>query len=252
MELIEYVSGARMHACLYMPLQSMVGLITTEFINKVYLFIKNTNKTISEIYINLYNNRVWRLRLTGVGVITAQLASISGISGVICRSCGIFYDIRCNNLYGYGIYNNLNFTTFLGILGDSYDRFIQRIRELFESARIILITLTNLQINNGIYTTTLQKYNKGSKLESIILLFNRASGMYNINVGCFYGTVESGKGAFQVTLITNNTNKPYRIYIRSPAYMHLQLLPLLCSGLQLADVSTLLGTLDIVFGEVDR
>jgi len=190
--------------------------------------------------------------LVGIGCVTANNILSLGISGVIARSGGVLYDVRLYAMYGYGLYNCINIRYYLGIYGDSYDRFLIRVRELFESSRIILQVVTEYFTYNRITLLNSSRYTYNTKVEYMINLFRRVECNIDLieYVGC--GSVESGKGLFQVTLITNNSNKPYRIYIRSPAYMHLQLLPMLCSGLQLADIATLLGTLDIVFGEVDR
>jgi len=254
MELFEYVSGARMHVCLYFPLQNLTNLITETFLNKLYIFLKNCNKTFTEIYISLYNNRVWRLRLINVGCLNYTAALLYNVSGPLARASGLLCDERLSKNIKYGVYSLITLNQYIGYHGDSFDRFLIRMRELFESTRIIFRVLGEytLQYNNFSGVTLRFGSDPKFKVESLINLFKLVGNNYNLITGILCGYIESGKGNFGITLITNSTNKPYRLYIRSPAYAHLQLLPIIGTGHCLADLATLLGSIDIVFGEVDR
>nr|Q5DUX5.1 RecName: Full=NADH-ubiquinone oxidoreductase 49 kDa subunit; AltName: Full=NADH dehydrogenase subunit 7 [Nyctotherus ovalis]CAI38863.1 NADH dehydrogenase subunit 7 [Nyctotherus ovalis] len=254
MELYEYISGARMHTALYYPNQTLDHILTNELLAKILIFSRNSEKTYTEIYIALYNNRVWRLRLCGIGVVSTEISTSTTISGPVARSTGLQLDMRSGENYQYGYYASLTLRIFLGISGDSFDRFIIRLRELFESTRLIYNSLIELSayINISVYNMCSYSNNPHLKIESLIELFRYSLGEYLLNISLVSGFVESGKGIFGIMLAANNTNRPYRLYIRSPAYMHLQLLPKLGAGHHIADLATLLGSIDVVFGEVDR
>ena len=148
MELFEYASGARMHCGIYVPGQSLNSIISTTFLQKLYIFLKNSQKSYTEMYIALYNNRVWRLRLVNIGCVNPTTMGILGLSGPVARSCGLMYDERYNRNISYGIYNMISMVQYISTTGDSYARFLIRIRELFESTRIIFVSLGFLHDNN--------------------------------------------------------------------------------------------------------
>ncbi len=261
MELVEYVSGARMHACLYLPSQELYGLITDGFILKTYTFLRQCYKSFSEMFISLFNNRVWKLRLVNVGIIDKNSAVLFGATGPILKSVGMSKDLRVSQAEQYAAYEAVSFRVFVGIYGDSFDRFLIRSRELFESMHIILQTLNTftsstfgiITINKfyGVFSSKSKSYNK-TRMESLIIKFKTASDFIQLNNGISYKAVEAGKGEFGVLIVSAGESNPYRAFLRSPAYNHLQLLPLLGSGHYFADLITLVGTLDLVFGEIDR
>jgi NADH-quinone oxidoreductase subunit D len=162
-------------------------------------------------------------------------------------------DLRTANILNYGNYSTQKNITYLGIYGDSYDRFLIRVRELFTATTIIYNNLSNLSDLNQITLIASRHYTSINtiKLEKLINLFSIVTNFISLKQIISFGGVESGKGYFQITIISSGI-KPYRLYIRSPAYAHLQLLATLATGHALADITTLLGSLDIVFGEVDR
>lgn len=187
----------------------------------------------------------------GVGRLTYNAAITTGATGPVARSAGLFLDVRhCGSIY-YGIYNTTTVVTYMGMHGDSFDRFIIRVRELFEASRIIHSALSELSGVCSIYTLTLNS-SRSTRVENLINLFASASENTLTRSLITRGTVESGKGEFSIVTVLAGGGRPYRVHIRSPAYTHLQLMPTLLVGHHLADVATLLGTLDIVFGEVDR
>jgi NADH-quinone oxidoreductase subunit D len=173
-------------------------------------------------------------------------------SGPVGRGSSLCVDIRTAAPIYYGIYSTINFTSYLGTHGDSFDRFLIRLRELFESTRIIFLVLSEFNDIKDMLTITSYNTEPKLKIESLVKLFKLVNSYYILDTAILYGTVESGKGSFTISIVANNTDKPYRVYIRSPAYAHLQLLSIIGSGHCLADLATLLGSLDIVFGEVDR
>lgn len=254
MELFEYVSGARMHAALYFPTQSLDLLLSNSLILKIVLFLRNAQKSISEMFISLYNNRVWKLRLVDVANLSSSVALNYGITGPLLRSTGVAYDLRSFNSFDYGFYSNIYFNMFLGVRGDSFDRFLIRSREMFESTHIIYRCLS--EFSSQLYVFPLNSLNSfsfvRSKIESVVKLFKFATGDFVLDCNCGLGSVESGKGEFYTHAISNNSNKLYRLFIRSPAFAHLQLINVLGRGHQFADIATILGTIDVVFGEVDR
>ena len=259
MELVEYVSGARMHAALYAPAVDASTTLTASFFFKLLTFLKTCHKSYTEMFISLFNNRVWRLRLSGIGVLKKNDAILFGATGLFLRSSGCSLDLRAG--VGYSSYSTLSFRIYTGVFGDSYDRFLIRSRELFESIHILAqITFRFLLVSNKSTALFLANsclfINNGTehktKMEGLISRFKVASDFIEVSAGVSYKYVEAGKGEFGVMLVSNGSAKPHRLYLRSPAFNNLQLLPLIGAGCYFADLVTLVGSLDLVFGEVDR
>jgi NADH-quinone oxidoreductase subunit D len=184
-----------------------------------------------------------------------------GATGPILRGSGCMLDLRFSTIESYAAYRLISFRSYLGVQGDSFDRFLVRSRELFESMNIIYTVMsqlygkTNVRVNayHSSEPAILRgKHEFKTKMESLIVKFKSAIDPISTDSALSYRSVEAGKGEFGVMLIASNDRKPYRVYLRSPAYNHLQLLSLLGSGHMFADIVTLVGTLDLVFGEVDR
>lgn len=175
----------------------------------------------------------------------------------MARCTGAHCDVRINTYTSYNDYFFLNFRSFLSTEGDSYSRFILRMYEISESLNIINQSL-NLFLKKRENFTNFKNYCmstqplNNSKMENLIRHFLIWGEGYSVPSGTVYTPVESPKGEFGVFLVTDSTKKPYRCKIRSPAYHNLQMLPQLARGLKLADLVTLIGTIDIVFGEIDR
>lgn len=271
MEFYERVSGARMHAAFYRPNDtSLVGFNKT-IIEDITEFTKNCYVTLNEMHNVLTFNKIWKQRLVNIGVISYKDCLNFGLTGVMSRSTGIKRDLRLNVKETYSNYYYLNFRSYIGQHGDSYDRYLIRMNEMSESLNIITQCIQKLQkvtkfenkkksintlnvinfLNKNNQNINLNK-NEYNSMESLINYFKTWSEGTKIKKNFCYQAVESPKGEFGVTLISDNTNKPYKCKIRSPAYHHLQILPLLAKGHFLADLVTLIGTIDIVFGEIDR
>ena len=256
MEFYERVSGARMHAAFYRPNEFDISGVNVSLLYDIIFFTKDSFKSLTEIYITLSTNKIWKLRLVNIGKLSALQAITNGATGVILRSAGIQKDLRLSKTETYGSYWQLVFKSFTGSRGDSLDRFLIRIREMFESLYIIF-QLVNLLITNdfiGNKLNTLIYYNniKYASMETLIEHFKYYSEGFVISKGMTYASVEAPKGEFGVTLISDNSPKAFRCKIKTPAYTHLQLLSYLLKGHYFADAVTLIGSQDIVFGEVDR
>jgi len=196
-----------------------------------------------------------------------------GISGPIIRSVGIRKDVRFYKSETYASYWYLSLNSYLGKRGDSYDRFLIRVREMYESVNIIFQVISNLtnykndkviasNSNTNFYSffeflyknkkTKLNKKIKYTSMENLITHFKRYSEGVKVPKGFTYTSVEAPKGEFGVALLSDGTSKPYRCKIRTPAYHHMHVMPRMVQGHYMADLVTVLGSQDIVFGDVDR
>lgn len=258
MEFYEKVSGARMHSAYIRP-----GGISQDlplgFCDELFDFCIIFIKRLDEMENLLTNNRIWKQRLVDIGILSYKDALDWGCSGVLLRSSGIRWDLRINE--PYEVYNLLNFKSYVGSHGDCYDRYLIRVKEMRESINIIqqsLIALDSLSynekniksINKKIVTPSRKKLK--FSMESLIHHFKLFTEGYNIIKSETYSCAEAPKGEFGVFLVSNNNNKPYRCHIKAPGFLHLQSLDFLSRKHMLADVVTIIGTLDIVFGEIDR
>jgi len=253
MEFYERVSGARMHAAYIRP-GGVSQDLPVGLLQDIYLFIKQFNSRVDELEELLTGNRIWKQRLVDIGVVSYQDALTWGFSGVLLRGSGISWDLRKNNTYE--IYSNLNFNIPIGKNGDCYDRYLIRIFEMRESIKIILQCIN--EIPAGPYKGNDNKLFYPSRkdmkysMEALIHHFKLFSEGFIVPAGETYTAVEAPKGEFGVLLISDNTNKPYRCHIKAPGFLHLQGLNFMSQGHMLSDVVTIIGTQDIVFGEVDR
>jgi len=253
MEFYERVSGARMHAAYIRPGGLSLD-IPLGFLDDVFIFCKQFFLRLDEIEEMLTNNRIWKERLVDIGIVTAQDAVSWGFSGVMLRGSGVPWDLR--KTMPYEIYNELTFNIPVGSNGDCYDRYIIRIEEMRQSLNMILSCL-NL-INEGPIKSYNYKINPPSRvelknsMESVIHHFKVYSEGFIVPFGETYIATEAPKGEFGIFLVSNNTEKPYRCKIKAPGFGHLQALNFMTKGHMIADVVTIIGTQDIVFGEVDR
>ncbi len=253
MEFYERVSGARMHAAYIRP-GGVSQDLPLGLLDDIYIFIKNFNSRIDELEELLTGNRIWKQRLVNIGVVTYKNALNWGFSGVLLRGSGISWDLRKN--MPYEIYSRLIFNIPIGKNGDCYDRYLIRIFEMRESIKIINQCINEIPI--GPYKTLDNKLYYPSRkdmkysMESLIHHFKLFSEGFSIPKGETYTAIEAPKGEFGVLLISDNTNKPYRCHIKAPGFLHLQGLDFMSRGHMLSDVVTIIGTQDIVFGEVDR
>ena len=253
MEFYERVSGARMHAAYFRP-----GGVHTDIpkglLSDIYIFLKLFNNKVIEIEEMLSENRIWKERLVGIGTVSAKDALDLGFSGVMLRGSGIQWDLRKSQ--PYEIYNKLDFNIIVGNQGDCYDRYLVRLLELKQSIRIIeecLNKIPNGPIkNNDMKITPPSRMHTKKSMEALIHHFKTYTNGVNIPTNETYIGTEAPKGEFGVYLISNNTNKPYRCKIKASGFAHLQALEFMSQGHMIADVVTIIGTQDIVFGEVDR
>jgi NADH dehydrogenase (ubiquinone) Fe-S protein 2 len=253
MEFYERVSGARMHAAYIRPggvsLDLPLGLL-----DDIYLFTQQFNDRINELEELLTTNRIWKQRLVDIGIVTKQQALDWGFSGVMIRGSGIDWDLR--KTQPYDVYSEMNFQIPVGVNGDCYDRYLIRVQEMRESLKIInqaiqLIPFGHIKIDDRKISAPSRSDMKTS-MESLIHHFKLYSEGYSVPSGKGYTAIEAPKGEFGVYLISDNTNRPYRCKIKAPGFLHLQGIDFMSKGHMLADVVTIIGTQDIVFGEVDR
>lgn len=251
MEFYENICGARMHANYYKPNQNFLE-INENILNNILEFSYKCFKTIQEITCILTHNKIWKQRLINIGTYGINYTKQYSLSGVMSRSTGIKKDLRINN--PYSAYKYINFNTFIGNNGDCYDRFILRSLEMCESLNIILKSILWLKKNKIKFNlNNTNNNNKKKSIESIINEFKKWQLGAIIDNNISTGVVESPKGEFGITIYTNNNNNfPIRCKIRSSSLQHLNLLNSLSINHNLADLVALIGTIDIVFGEIDR
>ena len=251
MEFYERASGARMHASFIRP-GGFSYDVPLSLLEDISLFSSSFLERLAEIEEMLTNNRIWKERLIDVGVVTSKQATDWGFSGVMLRSTGISWDLRKN--LSYDCYDKLLFDIPVGTKGDCYDRYLLRLEEMVQSIRIIQQCLNVLinKFSNETYKTTPQMLNMKTYMEDLIDHFKGSTGQLTLNSSETYTATEAPKGEFGIYLIGNSTEIPFRCKIKAPGFGHLQALNEMCKGHLLADVVTIIGTQDIVFGEVDR
>jgi NADH-quinone oxidoreductase subunit D len=204
----------------------------------------------------LTDNRIWKQRLVGIGVVDADRAIALGFSGPMLRGSGVEWDLRKKQ--PYEVYDRLDFDIPVGVTGDSYDRYLVRIEEMRQSARIIAQCVDWLKANPGPVllgdhkVTPPNREEMKEDMEALIHHFKLFTEGYTIPAGECYAAVEAPKGEFGIYLVSDGANKPYRLKIRAPGYVHLSAMDELVRGHMLADVVTVIGSVDIVFGEIDR
>jgi NADH dehydrogenase I D subunit len=253
MEFYERVSGARMHASYIRP-GGVSYDIPTGLLADIHTFCKQANSRIDELEELLTNNRIWKQRLVNIGKINYKQAIDLGLSGVLARGSGVNLDIRKTK--PYEIYQQLHFTIPIGINGDCYDRYLIRMIEMRQSINIIMQCINNMpsgliKIDDYKICPPPRQEIKYS-MEALIHHFKYYTEGIIVDNGHTYNCVEAPKGETGVYLIADGTNKPYRCRIRTPGFIHLQAIDNITHGHLIADLVTIIGTLDIVFGEVDR
>jgi len=253
MEFYERVSGARMHAAYIRPGGVSLDL-PLGFLDDLFLFCSQFNLRLDEIEEMLTGNRIWKERLVDIGVVSAKKAIDWGFSGVMLRGSGIPWDLR--KTQPYEIYSELKFLIPVGNSGDCYDRYLIRIEEIRQSLNLLNQSIK--LIKEGPIKSVNYKLNPPSRsemkvsMEAVIHYFKLYTEGLILPFGETYTATEAPKGEFGVYLISNNTEKPYRCKIKAPGFGHLQALNEMSKGHMIADVVTIIGTQDIVFGEVDR
>jgi NADH dehydrogenase (ubiquinone) Fe-S protein 2 len=253
MEFYERVSGARLHAAYFRP-GGVARDLPLGLCDDIHEFCLQFSSRIDEIEELLTNNRIWKQRLVDVGVVTGDDAMNWGFTGVMLRGSGVAWDLRKDQ--PYDVYSRLDFDVPVGVNGDCYDRYLLRVEEMRQSLRLIHQCLN--QLPDGPVSTLDHKLSPPTRvelkesMEALIHHFKLYTEGYTVPAGETYTAVEAPKGEFGVFLVSDGSNRPYRCKIRAPGVAHLQGMDFLSRGHLLADVVTIIGTLDIVFGEVDR
>ena len=249
----ERISGSRMHAAFFRAggvHQDMPPGLADDILK----FCDHFPKVLDDIEGLLTENRIFKQRNVDIGVVTRADAEMWGMSGVMLRSTGVQWDLRRSQ--PYECYNELDFKIPLGKNGDNYDRYIMRMEEMREANKIMRQCIEKMPAGAVISTDNKvvppRRGEMKSSMEALIHHFKLYTEGYRVPAGEIYAAVEAPKGEFGVYLVADGSNKPYRCKIRAPSYAHLQAMDYMCKGHMLADVSAVLGSLDIVFGEVDR
>ncbi|NNJ72555.1 MAG: NADH-quinone oxidoreductase subunit D, partial [Enterobacterales bacterium] len=276
----EAVSGARMHAAYYRPggvyrdlpdempiyeasrwhSQKEVDAMNEDrqgsMLDFLERFIDRFPGCVDDYETLLTDNRIWKQRTVDIGIVTPERAQQLGFTGPMLRGSGIAWDLRKKQ--PYEVYNELDFDIPVGTNGDCYDRYLVRVEEMRQSARIIKQCIGWLRQNPGPVISDDHKVTpppradiKGD-MESLIHHFKNFTEGFSVPEGEAYAAVEHPKGEFGVYLVSDGANKPYRLKIRAPGFAHLSSINEMVSGHMLADVVAVIGTQDIVFGEIDR
>lgn len=251
----EEVSGARMHAAYIRP-GGVARDLPEGLIEKIEGFTERFIGYVDEYETLLTENRIWKQRNVDIGVVDKQAALDWGFTGPMIRGSGIAWDLR--KTQPYDVYDKMDFDIPIGATGDSYDRYLVRVEEMRQSNRIIKQCVVWLKENQGPVKVDDYKLTNPPRatikddMESLIHHFKFFSEGYHVPEGEVYVAVEHPKGEFGVYIVSDGSNKPYRMKVRAPGFAHLEAMDYMCRGHMLADVVTILGTQDIVFGEVDR
>ena len=253
----ERASGSRMHAAYVRP-GGVHQDLTPDLIDDIEEFCAYFPKVIDDIEGLLTDNRIFKQRNVDIAVVSLEDAFAWGFSGVMVRGSGAAWDLR--RAQPYECYSELDFDIPVGKNGDCYDRYLIRMEEMRQSVKIMqqCVDLLRSPEGRGPVSNTDNKIvppKRGEmkrSMEALIHHFKLYTEGYHVPAGEVYAAVEAPKGEFGVYLVADGSNKPYRCKIRAPGYAHLQAMDFLCRGHMLADVSAVLGSLDIVFGEVDR
>ncbi|MER1966126.1 NADH-quinone oxidoreductase subunit D [Castellaniella sp. GW247-6E4] len=280
MDCYEAVSGARMHAAYYRPggvyrdlpdtmpqyapskyrsdkeMRVMNAARSGSLLDFIEDFTNRFPACVDEYEVLLTDNRIWKQRLVDVGVVTPERALALGFTGPMLRGSGVEWDLRKHQ--PYEVYDRLEFDIAVGVNGDCYDRYLVRIAEMRESNRIIRQCVEWLRNNPGPVIVDNHKVAPPKRermktgMEDMIHHFKLFTEGMHVPEGEAYAAVEHPKGEFGIYMVSDGANKPYRVKIRAPGFAHLQSLEEMSRGHMISDVVTIIGTQDIVFGEIDR
>jgi len=280
MDCYEAVSGARMHAAYYrpggvyrdlperMPQYQESPLRSAEDVKRsnanrqgslldfIANFADRFPKLVDEYETLLTDNRIWKQRTVGIGVVTPERAKALGFTGPMLRGSGIAWDLRKKQ--PYMVYDRMDFDVPVGVNGDCYDRYLVRIEEMRQSNRIVKQCIEWLRNNPGPVIVDNHKVAPPARvemkmnMEELIHHFKLFTEGMHVPEGEAYAAVEAPKGEFGIYLISDGANKPYRLKIRAPGFVHLSAMDEMARGHMIADAVAIIGTQDIVFGEVDR
>lgn len=251
----ERASGSRMHAA-YFRVGGVHQDLPPKLVDDIEAFCDPFLKVCDDLEELLTDNRIFKQRNVDIGVVTLADAWARGFSGVMVRGSGAAWDLR--RAQPYECYDELEFDIPVGKNGDNYDRYCIRMEEMRQSVRIIKQCVARLRATPGPVLIDDHKISPPRRdamkrsMESLIHHFKLYTEGFKVPAGEVYAAVEAPKGEFGVYLVADGSNKPYKCKIRAPGFAHLQAMDFLCRGHMLADISAILGSLDIVFGEVDR
>ncbi len=249
----ERASGSRMHAN-YFRVGGVHQDVPQKLLDDIYIFCEEFPQVLDDIETLLTENRIFKQRNVDIGVITREDALAWGMSGVMLRSTGAAWDLR--RAQPYECYSELEFQIPVGKNGDCYDRYLMRLEEMRQSNRLMKQCIEKIpsgpvSSEDGKVVPPKRAEMKRS-MEALIHHFKLYTEGYHVPEGEVYAAVEAPKGEFGVYLVSDGGNKPYRCKIRAPGFAHLHALDYMCRGHMLADVSAVIGSIDVVFGEIDR
>ncbi len=249
----ERASGSRMHAN-YFRVGGVHQDVPQKLLDDIYIFCEEFPQVLDDIETLLTENRIFKQRNVDIGVITREDALSWGMSGVMLRSTGAAWDLR--RAQPYECYSELEFQIPVGKNGDCYDRYLMRLEEMRQSNRLMKQCIEKIpsgpvSSEDGKVVPPKRAEMKRS-MEALIHHFKLYTEGYHVPEGEVYAAVEAPKGEFGVYLVSDGGNKPYRCKIRAPGFAHLHALDYMCRGHMLADVSAVIGSIDVVFGEIDR
>ncbi len=250
----ERASGARLHSAYFRP-GGVHQDLPPDLIDDIDAWADQFPARLDDIDGLLTENRIFKQRNADIGVVTEQDVLDWGFSGVMVRGSGLAWDLRRSQ--PYECYDEFDFKIPIGKNGDCYDRYLVRMAEMRESVKIIKQAIAKLRVEPGPVMTQgkIAPPSRGemkTSMEALIHHFKLYTEGFHVPAGEVYAAVEAPKGEFGVYLVADGTNKPYRAKLRAPGYLHLQAMDYVATGHQLADVAAIIGTMDIVFGEVDR
>ncbi len=276
----EAVSGARMHAAYYRPggvyrdlpdsmpqyreskwrsatqVKALNEVRSGSLLDFLEDFVNRFPKLLDEYETLLTDNRIWKQRLVDVGIVSPERALQRGFTGPMLRGSGIAWDLRKKQ--PYEVYDRVDFDIPVGVNGDSYDRYLVRMEEMRQANRIVKQCIDWLRQNPGPVISDNHKVAPPSReamksnMEELIHHFKLCTEGIHVPAGEVYSAVEHPKGEFGIYLVSDGANKPYRLKIRAPGYVHLSAMNEMVCGHMLADVVTIIGSQDVVFGEIDR
>ena len=255
MAFYERASGARMHANYFRP-GGVRQDLPEALIDDIETWAKAFPKVLDEIEVLITPNRIFKQRNCDIGVVAKEQAIAWGFTGVMLRGSGVAWDLRRNQ--PYECYDEFEFDIPLGVHGDCYDRYLCRLEEMRQAVRIMLQCIAALRktpgevLSDDHKVTPPRRGEMKRSMEALIHHFKLFSEGFHVPQGEVYAAVEAPKGEFGVYLVADGTNTPYRCKIRAPSFPHLDAMDQMNRGHMLADVSAILGSLDIVFGEIDR
>lgn len=279
-DMYEAVSGARMHAAYFRPggvyrdlpdsmpqyqVSKIKNAKTIAQLNEnrqgslldfIEDFCRRFPKNVDDYETLLTDNRIWKQRTVGIGVVSPERALNLGFTGAMLRGSGIAWDLR--KTQPYDVYAKMDFDVPVGTNGDTYDRYVVRVEEMRQSCRIVEQCVKWLRANPGPVITDNHKVappgrvDMKSNMEELIHHFKLFTEGFHVPAGEAYAAVEHPKGEFGIYMVSDGANKPYRLKIRAPGFSHLAALDEMGKGHMIADAVAIIGTMDIVFGEIDR